>query len=229
MRAKDVMTTNIVAVGPDTDIATIARRLIERRISAVPVVGPEGRVVGIVSEGDLMRRPESGTERRLSWWLALLVGSGGAREYVRSHGVTAKDVMTGKVITVGEDATLEEVATLLERHRIKRVPVTRDGRIVGIVSRANLLHGLVARDKAPVVTADDAAIRRHVIDGARDAGIAEGYINVVVAGGTVQIWGVVDSEAERDAMRVAAETAPGVKAIENNVAVLPPTMKGGWA
>jgi osmotically-inducible protein OsmY len=87
----------------------------------------------------------------------------------------------------------------------------------------------VARDKAPVVTADDAAIRRHVIDGARDAGIAEGYINVVVAGGTVQIWGVVDSEAERDAIRVAAETAPGVKAIENNVAVLPPTMKGGWA
>lgn len=229
MRAKDVMTTNVVTVGSDTDVGTIARRLLERRISAVPVVDPEGRVVGIVSEGDLMRRPESGTERRPSWWLELLATPQRARDYVKSHGLTAKDVMTREVITVAEDATLAQVATLLERHRIKRVPVIRDGRIVGIVSRANLLHGLVARAGTPTVTPDDATIRQHVIDGAKEAGVAEGYINVVVAGGVVQIWGLVDSETESEAIRIAAETAPGVSAIENNVTVLPSARRGGWA
>ncbi len=230
MRAKDVMTANVVTVSQDTDIRTVARRLIERRISAVPVVDRDGRVVGIVSEGDLMRRAESGTERHPSWWLELIaMPEDKAHDYVKSHGLTAKDVMTREVITVAEDAPLAEVATLLERNRIKRVPVVRDGKIVGIVSRANLLHGLVARETAPAAALDDAAIRQRVIDGARQAGIGEAYINVVVAGGVVHIWGGVDSASEREALRIAAETVPGVKAVENNVGVLSPMQKASWA
>lgn len=231
MRAKDVMTTNVISVGPDTEVRTVARRLIERRISAVPVVDHEDRILGIVSEGDLMRRPESDTERHPSWWLALLaMPEEKARDYLKSHGLTAKDLMSRDVVTVAEDTPLVEVATLLERHRIKRVPVVREGKIVGIVSRANLLHGLVAREAAPAATQDDAAIRQHVIDNAKKAGIDEGYINVVVAGGIVHIWGLVDSDAEKEAVRVAAETAPGVSAVENNVGVLSsPMQRGSWA
>lgn len=231
MHAKDVMTTSVVTVGPDTDVRTIARFLIERRISAVPVVDQAGRVVGIVSEGDLMRRAEAGTERHPSWWLELLASpEDKARDYAKSHGLTAKDVMTRPAVTVAEDAPLGEIATLLERHRIKRVPVVRDGTIVGIVSRANLLHGLVAKEAAPAVASDDAGIREQVIAGIKAAGIPETYVNVVVAGGIVHVWGFVGSEAEKDAIRIAAETAPGVKTVQNNVAVgAYPVLRGGWA
>lgn len=231
MHAKDVMTTSVVTVGPDTDVRTIARFLIERRISAVPVVDQAGRVVGIVSEGDLMRRAEAGTERHPSWWLELLASpEDKARDYAKSHGLTAKDVMTRPAVTVAEDAPLGEIATLLERHRIKRVPVVRDGTIVGIVSRANLLHGLVAKEAAPAVASDDAGIREQVIAGIKAAGIPETYVNVVVAGGIVHVWGFVGSEAEKDAIRIAAETAPGVKSVQNNVAVgAYPVLRGGWA
>ena len=231
MRSKDVMTTNVVTVGPDTDVRTIARSLIERGISAVPVVDHAGRVIGIVSEGDLMRRAEAGTERRPSWWLELFASpEEKARDYAKSHGLTAKDVMSRPAVTVAEDAPLGEVATLLERHRIKRVPVVRDGAIVGIVSRANLLRGLVAREAAPAVTPDDAGIREQVAAGINAAGIIEPYVNVVVADGIVHVWGFVGSEAEKAAIRIAAETVPGVKAVQNNVAVgTNPVLRGGWA
>lgn len=230
MRAKDVMSANVVTVGPEADVRAVARLLVEHGISGVPVVEQGGRLVGIVSEGDLMRRAEAGTERRSSWWLELLAGpEETARRYVKSHGRTARDVMTREVVTVAEDASLEQIATLLERHRIKRVPVIRDGRIVGIVSRANLLHGLVAKEAAARVTPDDAAIREQVIAGIREAGITEPYVNVVVAGGVVHIWGLVDSEKQRQAVRVAAEAVPGISAIENNVGVLSsPLLRGSW-
>jgi CBS domain-containing protein len=231
MRARDIMTANVVTVGQGTDVTSIARTLIERGISAVPVVDEAGHLVGIVSEGDLMRRAEAGTDRQASWWLELFASSEEkARDYAKSHGLTAKDVMTRSLVTVTEDATLGEIATLLERRRIKRVPVVRDGAIVGIVSRANLLHGLVAREASPAATADDATIREHIVAGMKAAGISGPYVNVIVAGGVVQLWGVVASEAEKDAIRIAAETAPGVKTVENNVSVnVSPVLRGGWA
>ena len=129
MNAQDIMTTSVVTVDPDASVQEIAKRLVENRISAVPVVEPSGRVVGIVSEGDLMRRSESETEHRRSWWLSLLLlPDEKARAYVKAHGRRAGDVMTHRAITVTEDASLEEIAETLERHRIKRVPVVRDGR-----------------------------------------------------------------------------------------------------
>jgi len=144
MRASDVMTTQVVTVLPDTSVREVARTLLINRISAVPVVDKQGRILGMLSEGDFMRRAETGTDEHHSWWLAL-VADLRVDAFVKSHGLHAKDVMTREIVSVSEDASLDEVATLLERHRIKRVPVVSGGKLVGIVSRANLLHGLVAQ------------------------------------------------------------------------------------
>jgi CBS domain-containing protein len=140
MRAIDVMTTDVATVGPDVSIDGVVRCLIERGISGVPVVDDAGEVLGIVSEGDLIRRPELATDAGPSWWMYLLdTPEERARQYARTHGRTAKDVMTTPVWTVDEQASIAEIAELLGTRRIKRVPVVRDGRLVGIVSRANLL------------------------------------------------------------------------------------------
>jgi CBS domain-containing protein len=160
MQAKDIMTTTAVTVRPDASIPEIAHLLLERRISAVPVVDSAGRLLGIVSEGDLMRRPETGTERHPSWWLSLVASPDErAMAYVKAHGGHARDAMTRDVISVSEEASLADVVELLEKHHIKRVPVLRDGRLCGIVSRADLLHGLVARKAAPAAAASDRAIK----------------------------------------------------------------------
>lgn len=231
MRARDVMTTDVVTIGPDTDVRAIAQLLMERGISALPVVDERSRLLGVVSEGDLMRRVEAGTERRSSWWLALLAGPRErALDFAKAHGRTAREVMTRAVVTVSEDTPLGEIATLLEEHRIKRVPVVRDGKVVGVVSRANLLHGLAAKESAPEPAGGDTEIRERILTGVKEAGITDPYLNVVVAGGVVHIWGFVGSEAEKNAIRVAAETTPGVKEVRSHVRIgASPAMSGGWA
>ena len=226
MQAKDIMTTAIATVPPQATVRDIAKLLLARRISAVPVVDSDGKVLGIVSEGDLMRRPETGTERHPSWWLTLLDNSEErALQYVKSHGGTAGDVMTRDVKTVDEHATLEEIAEQLERHRIKRVPVLRDGRLVGIVSRADLLRGLIARQSAPAVTATDDEIKRAVEAAILQAGAGFAFLSVVVSGGVVHMWGSVGSEVEKRAAGMAAEGVPGVKSVRNEIGILPPRIR----
>ena len=145
MNASDVMVSKVITVGPDTSVAAIAETLLANRISAVPVVDEKSSaLLGIVSEGDLIHRVETGTERPRAWWLEFFIGKEAlAREFIKSHGRKAADVMTRLVITVKPDTPLAELASLLEKHRIKRVPVVKDGKIVGIVSRANLVQALV--------------------------------------------------------------------------------------
>lgn len=221
MKAKDVMTTSVVTVRPDTDVREIARRLIERNISAVPVVDAEGRVMGIVSEGDLMRRPESETERRSSWWLRLLAGSEEqAQRYVKSHGLTAGDVMTQGVVTASEEASVDELATLLEKRRIKRVPIVRDGRIVGIVSRANLLHGLIASTATVSPSASDDEVKKALDNALKEAGVRAAFLNIVVWGGIVHLWGMVESQEEKRAAHLAAERITGVKRVLDETTVI---------
>lgn len=223
MKAKDVMTTEVVYAGPETSVRAIAQTLLKRRISAVPVVGDGGRVIGIVSEGDLMRRPESETQRPRSWWLELIEGpEDRASQYLKSHGLTARDVMTRDPVTVTEDTPLEEIAMLLERKAIKRVPVVRDGKLVGIVSRADLLHGLVARagqagKPAPLAP----PTREAVIAEIRSARLSLDYVNVVVADDAVHLWGGVASALQSDAIALAAKRTPGVTRVENHLAVIP--------
>ena len=225
MLAIDVMTTQVVTVLPETSVREVARMLLINRISAVPVVDGNGRILGMLSEGDLMRRAETGTDERHSWWLSLVTDLR-VEAFVKSHGLHAKDVMTREVISVSEETPLDEVATLLERRRIKRVPVVRDGKLVGIVSRANLLHGLVALRAGPTPSGGDQGIRAAIIDALVKVGIPRHFLNVVVSNGVVHLWGAAQSESERDAVRIAAETTPGVKRIENHMFVLPARLRG---
>jgi CBS domain-containing protein len=224
MQASDVMTSPVVTVTPDTDVRETAKTLLAHRISAVPVV-EGGKLVGIVSEGDLMRRAESGTERQPSWWLSWLSDTEAqTRSYVKSHSRRVADVMTTRVLTVAEDTPVEDIAQLLERKRIKRVPVVRDGAVVGIVSRADLLHGLIA-GRGAAASVDDRSIKAAVLKGFADAGISQSLLNVVVSGGTVHVWGIADSAEQVEAIRVAAESAPGARKVECNVDV--PERRGG--
>lgn len=226
MKARDVMTTDLVTVYPDAEVIEVARRMIEHRISAVPVVEPDGTLVGIVSEGDLLRRYELGTERRLSFWVRLLEGDEAvAREFVRSHGRRARDIMSTSLVTVDEDATLPRMARMMEERRIKRVIVVRDGRPVGIVSRADLVRGLTAA-AAEDTAATDGDIRTRILKALRDQGLSVGQASVTVKDGVVHLWGTVPSETQRQALRVAAETTAGVTAIEDHMMTVP---ERGWA
>jgi len=221
MLAKDVMTTAVVSVLPGTEVREIAALFLERRISAVPVVDAQGELRGIVSEGDLLNRPEAGTQHRRSWWLRLFSGPDDqAREFLRVHGRRAEDVMTERVVSVTEDTPLAKIASLLERHRIKRVPVMRDGKLVGIVSRGNLLQGLAAwRPEAPVKR-EDRDIRESLLDAFAEAGLPMHQVNVIVSEGVVQLWGGVESKAQHHAALAAAEGAAGVKRVDDHLGVI---------
>lgn len=226
MQAADIMTTNVITVYPETEVREIARLLLKNRISAVPVVDAGQHVLGIVSEGDLMRRAESDTNKRHSWWLeAIFSNQDRSKEYIKTHGRKASDVMTRDPIGVTEDTPLYEIAELLEKNHIKRVPVTRDGQLVGIVSRANVLHGLAAtKAESPRPSStDDQTIREkllHVLS--EEAGLDTALINVIVNKGVVQFWGLASSRAQIKAAQIAAENTPGVKSIENHLGQVPP-------
>jgi CBS domain-containing protein len=220
MRASDIMTLNVSACGPDTTINEIARTLFDRGISAMPVVDTDNRVIGVVSEGDLMRRVELGTAGR-SWWLGLFASSDSlAHDYVKTHGRRAKDAMTRPAIVVDEETEIAEIARLLDARRIKRVPVVRDGRLVGIVSRADVIRGLIVAAKrwGRKRHVDDAAIRAAIVDEINHLPFGgTAYVSVVVDEGEVHLWGPVDSAEQRAAIRVAAENARGVSEVVDNL------------
>ena len=229
MRAVDVMTPNVITVDPDTTVQDLAKLLSERGISGAPVVDAGGRMIGIVSEGDLLHRAELGTEQREerhgSWWLDHFA-SGLARDYVKSHGRTVKDIMTRDVVSVTEDADLADVAMLLETNRIKRVPVMRGGKVVGIVSRANLVRALGATAVAAVspISDDDRAIRRRLLAelGKQEWAARVWAQDIIVTGGVVHLWvGSDEPEERRQAVRVAAENTPGVQRVEEHMVPVP--------
>jgi len=223
MKAADVMVTNVITVGPDATVQEVAGILLTNRISGVPVVGGGGELIGIVSEGDLMRRAEAGTGRRRPWWLSILTGREVlAGEYVKEHSRKVADVMTARVIAVAPDTPLQDVATTLEKNGIKRVPVVKDGKVVGIVSRANLLQALASLAKTTGAGPSDAAIRDDVLARLQaEPWTRPSLINVIVTDGTVELWGIVDSQTEKRAVRVAAEVTPGVRAINDNLVIRP--------
>jgi CBS domain-containing protein len=227
MEARDVMTTPVTCVEADTTVEEAARLLLERRISAVPVVDASGRLQGIVSEGDLIRHTKAAPGRSRSWWLSLFVDDVQvAEDYAKSHGLTASDVMTRTVVSATESTPLDKIATLLERHRIKRVPIVRRGKVVGIVSRANLLHGLVAQ-KGTVrrTVVKDRDIRARIMKELDQAGLDVRYLNVVVMNGAVELWGLVEAEAQKRALSIAARSTAGVKRVANNVTVASPELR----
>jgi CBS domain-containing protein len=219
VRASDVMSTSVVTTTPDMTVETVAQLMINHRISGVPVVDKNGRLAGIVTEGDLLRRAETGTERRRSHWSEWLSsGPRLAAEYIKSHARRVEDIMTREVVTVGELATLAEIADLMETKRIKRVPVAHDGKIIGIVSRTDLLRVLASGGAKPADEDTDGMIRSRLLAELRKqkwAGLRES--NLVVSDGVVHFWGVVGSEEERRALHVLAENITGVRGIEDHM------------
>lgn len=219
MNALDVMTPEVVTIRADDTVAQCAATLLEHHISALPVVDAEARLVGIVSEGDLIRRAEIGTDTDgRSWWLRLLTSRREmAQEYVKTHSKQVRDVMTREVVTVTPQTTLARVAALLEQRRIKRVPVVDNGRLVGIVSRANLLQALAAKQSLLETSAgvlDDRELRARLIEALRESGWGSGYqTNLVVVNGVVELFGIVDNDEERRAARVLIENTAGVSKV----------------
>lgn len=209
MKARDVMTPDPVTVSPLHSVRHAAQIMLERHVSGLPVLDDEGRLVGLVTEGDLLRRAELGVE-------SLVTASNSAertRSYVRSHSWKVADVMACDLITVDEETSLGRVAVLMAEHRVKRVPVMRDGRLVGIVSRADLLHGIATARLDDTAPGDD-AIRRSILTRLRDdAGVAVANLSVTVKDGIVHFWGSVASEGDRNAARVVAEGVRGVEGI----------------
>jgi CBS domain-containing protein len=221
MRATDVMTSEVVTVDENASVQTAAKLMAERGISALPVVDRHNRVIGIVSEGDLMHRAETGTERRRAWWLDMLSSTNRlAADYIKSHGGKVKDVMTRDVVSVTDATPVADIAAVLETNRIKRVPVLRDGRLVGIVSRANLVRALAMTisERPSGAEADDRTIRDRLLAEFRAQRWAEvAPENVMVKDGVVHLWSSYLSEEERRALIVAAEGIPGVRLVEDHM------------
>ncbi|CAB3751139.1 CBS domain-containing protein [Paraburkholderia solisilvae] len=222
MRALDIMTTPVVTTTPDTTIHEAAKLLADHRISGMPVLDAAGNVVGIISEGDLLHRVETGTDAgRRSWWLDFVAGTRElAARYVKEHGHKVGDVMSENVISIHESTPLKEIADLLERHRIKRVPVLREDRLVGIVSRSNLIRALAALSQpdTDADSYDDAALRDAIVAALAGYRWALPKGSVFVKDGIVHLWGVIESEQEGRAICVAAERVSGVKGVESHLA-----------
>jgi CBS domain-containing protein len=223
MKARDIMTWGAISVKPDESITRAVQLMLQNKISGLPVVDDEGEFVGIVTEGDFLRRGELGTKRQRPRWLEFLLGPGRlAAEYVQASGQKVAQVMTREAKTITPETPLADVVRLMERHRVKRLPVVQDGKLVGIVSRADLLHALgsVARDLKPAA-GDDATIREQIIAECAKQRWAP-HINVVVQDGVVGLWGVITDDRARDAFIVAAENVPGVKAVNDHLAWIEP-------
>ncbi len=220
MKAREIMTAPAITTGPDTPLVDIVDLMLSNRISAVPVVDGSGTAIGIVSEGDLMRCKDLGTLSGKSWWLRVLGGKVMlAEDFIKAHATTASELMTTGVITIGEDTLLPEIARLLENNRIKRVPVVADGKVVGIVSRANLLQALSLEQAGspPPPSGGDRELRDCVMDTLAHEKWADiSHLNLVVRNGTVFLWGEVNSPAQRKALVIAAGEVPGVKEVVDN-------------
>jgi len=219
MKARDVMVAPVITVKPSNSVTDAAKIFLERRISAVPVVDEHGKVVGIISEGDLLHRSEAGTERRRPWWLRVFVGEETlAADYIKAHARKVSDVMTRNVITATPDTALHEIAALFEKHSIKRVPIVSNGQLVGIVSRANLVQAVASARSGLDVPLTDSTVRDKVLARLKEQPWAHTLLlNVTVNGGVVDLWGMTRSDAEKQAIRVAAESTPGVRAVIDNL------------
>ena len=225
MEAQDVMSRPVFSITPTDTLTSAIRVMLQNHISGLPVIDADGRLQGMLTEGDLLRRVETGTQRQRPRWIAFFMGPGRlADEYVQTHARKVGEVMTPDPVTIAEDTPLEEVVSLLEKHRIKRVPVMRGDKVMGIISRANLLYALanIARDAKPV-SLDDRAIRERLLaELDRQAWAPTGSLDIMVRDGTVQLWGTITDERKRQAIIVAAENIPGVKRVEDHLAWVDP-------
>jgi CBS domain-containing protein len=224
MQARDVMVSPVITARESATVREVAKILLEKRISAVPVIDKVGKLVGIITESDLLRRAEAGTEHPYSWWAHFLAGDATiAADYIKSHAAKVEDVMTSNVVTAPPETPLHEIATLLEEHQIKRVPIVdKVGNLVGIVSRANLIQVVASARPKLEMTLPDFTIRQKLLDELKRQPWAHTHnLGVTVTNGVVDLWGYAQSNEERKAIRVAAEDIPGVVAVNDHLANTP--------
>lgn len=220
MQARDEMVRDVVTITPDADIEEAIELLVAHDISAVPVVDGDANLVGIISEADLIQRPEIGTEKRRPWSLeAVTPAATLAEEFAKAYGKKVREMMTKHVVSATEDTPLSEIAALLERKRIKRVPITRDGKVVGVVSRANLIQALASVvgdvEQSPIT---DRKIRDDLLDRLKQQLWTDfGARNVIVSRGEAHLWGLVSSDSEREALIALAESVPGVTRVSEEM------------
>jgi CBS domain-containing protein len=220
MNAADVMVRQVITVRPDDSVAEAVKLLTANDISALPVVDETGTVVGVLSESDLVHRAEIGTEKHHPWWLeAVMPASRLAGEFAKAHGRKVKEIMSTRPVTASENASLGEIAMLLERHRIKRVPIVHDGKLVGIVSRSNLIQALASSlAHTESVTESDRQIRSDILDQLGAQKWTDfGERNVIVENGVVHLWGMVNTPEERKALLALAESVPGVVSVSDEM------------
>lgn len=227
MIVSDVMTRKVLSVKPDDTVEHAATLMLRHGISGLFVVDDKDTLTGVLTEGDLLRRDEIGTQRHRPWWLRVFVSPGRqALDFTHTHGRRVSDVMTPEVITVACDAALEDVVVLMEKQRIKRVAVVEDGRMVGVVSRSDLLRALLSRvrdEKAPETQADDRTIRDSVLAAfERTSWAPMTTLNVTVKSGVVDVWGTITNPDERRAICVIAENAAGVKEVHDHLVYVEP-------
>ena len=225
MNAADVMTRSVLSVTPNASLIEAIRLMLDNHVSGLPVIENAGQLVGILTEGDLLRRGETGTERHRPRWLEILMGPGRlASEYVRTHGRKVDDIMTREPVSVAPEAPLDEIVELMERHRIKRVPVIEGDKLVGIVSRADLLRALARRidEQSAAAMGDDEIRERILAELAKVSWVPRDGIEIGVENGVVNLNGVILDESEREALRIAAENVPGVRAVEDHLVWVEP-------
>jgi CBS domain-containing protein len=224
MKAHEAMTKDVITVGPNTAVREIAALLVQHRISAVPVVSEDGRVMGIVSQTDLGHRSETGTEKRRKWWLELFADANvQAREFIKSHGQVAQDIMTRFVVSVSKDAQLSEVAEILDTHRIRQVPVMHDGKLVGMISRADLVRKLAeATITASAAKPENGVLQKAIWERIKaERWLDSALVNISVQDGVVELWGAVGTDEQRRALRILVEGVSGVQRVKDNVGLLP--------
>lgn len=223
MNASDVMVRAVVTARPDATVRDAAQVMLDHGVSGLPVLDETGSLVGIISEGDLIRRAEIGTQGYRSWWMELLSSRDElARDYTKAHALKVADVMTRNVVTADVDTPLVDLATLLEKHGIKRVPIVRDGKVVGIVSRANLIRALASAPVHLPVETDDVTLQERTIEHIKAVpGGMPWLLSVFVKDGVAELWGPVHSNDQRTALRVAAETTPGIRDVTDRMYKMP--------
>ncbi len=218
MKVGEIMTQEVISVTPETSVADAVRLMLEERISGLPVISSARALVGIVTEGDFLRRSELGTEKKRPHWLEFILSPGAlASDYVHSHARTVSDIMTRDVVVATEDMPLDAAVELMERKHVKRMPVVRGRTVVGVISRANLLHALAAAPPRAAERNDDEAIRRNLEREIDKQPWNAHQFHFVVKDGVVDLWGFITSEQQRSAIRIAAENVPGVTQVRDQL------------
>jgi CBS domain-containing protein len=216
MKAADAMSRDLLTVTPDSTIASAIELMIEHRVSGLPVVTRDGQVAGVITEGDLLRRPETGTDVSHSLWRALL-GSPGreAEEYARAHGRQVGEVMSRGIVSAPPDVDLAGVVSLMEAHHVKRVLILERDRLVGIITRADILRALLQElSDSPDPGTNDQEIRQRFRTALQELRWApRATVTGSVTNGTLTLEGVILDPRERGALHVIAENIPGVRRV----------------